>query len=164
MRSYLIIILSVSVIAISGCASLPDFGRLQGNMDQMLYHMGVMSSSMPAMVNSTQRMAAMAERMERKTDVMIADMNNKGEGAERAVQNYAQAFVDNDRAVLKTLRGIKDELGHMRNNMVSASGSNRAVSQSQGAESRMMKQRISMLEQKLESIAQKLDSLESRQK
>ncbi len=162
MRSYLITFLCFAVTVLSGCASLPDFGRLQGNMDQMLYHMGVMSSSMPAMVNSTQRMAAMAERMERKTDVMIADMNSKGAGAERAVQNYAQAFVDNDRAVLKTLRGIKDELGHMRNNMASPAGANRATNQSQGAESRMLKQRVSMLEEKLQRIADKLSTLESR--
>jgi hypothetical protein len=131
-------------------------------MDQMLYHMGVMSSSMPVMVNSTQRMAAMAERMERKTDRMLMDMNEKGEGAERAVQNYAQAFVDNDRAVLKTLRGIKDELGHMRNSMASAGGSDRAVRPAADTETRMLKQRISTLEEKLARIARKLDELDSR--
>jgi hypothetical protein len=107
-------------------------------------------------------MAAMAERMERKTDRMIMDMNEKGEGAERAVQNYAQAFVDNDRAVLKTLRGIKNELGHMRNTMASSAGSDRAVRPAADGETRMLKQRISTLEEKLARIARKLDELDSR--
>jgi hypothetical protein len=52
-------------------------------MDQMVYYMGVMASSMPHMVNSTTRMANMAETMQGKTDALLANLEKKGTGAER---------------------------------------------------------------------------------
>lgn len=38
----------------------------------------------------------------------------KGVSTEKAVQNYAQTFIDNDRAIIKNLHGIKEELAQLK--------------------------------------------------
>ncbi|MGC8658155.1 MAG: hypothetical protein ACP5U1_03690 [Desulfomonilaceae bacterium] len=96
---------------IPGCASI---SRMQNNMDLMTYYMGVVAQSMPQMAFSTKRMADTAEGLQKKSDGMMADFQKKGVSTERAVQNYAQTFIDNDRAIIKNLQGIKEELAQIR--------------------------------------------------
>ena len=72
----MLIVTSLSLAA--SCAALPDLKRMQGNMDQMVQYMGVMASCMPHMVNSTSRMANMAETMQGKTDALLANLEKKG--------------------------------------------------------------------------------------
>jgi hypothetical protein len=74
------------------------------------------------MVNSTTRMANMAETMQGKTDALLANLEKKGTGAERAIQNYSQAVLDNERAVIKSLQGIRQELGDMKQAFRPAAG------------------------------------------
>jgi len=115
----------LSLWALAGCASMPDLNRLQSNMDQMVQYMGIMATSMPIMVNSTARMADSADRMEKKADGMIAQLTKRAEGtvtelrsksasAERAIQNYTQAILDNERAMIKNLQGIRTELKELK--------------------------------------------------
>jgi hypothetical protein len=68
--------------------------------------------------------------------------------------------VDNDRAVLKTLRGIKNELGHMRNTMASGGPKDRATARGPDTETVRLKKRITALEEKLALIARQLDEME----
>lgn len=70
-------LIASSLFLVASCAGLPDVKRIQGNMDQMVYYMGVMASSMPHMVNSTTRMANMAETMQGKTDTLLANLEKK---------------------------------------------------------------------------------------
>jgi hypothetical protein len=84
------------------------------NLDQMCYYMGVMASSMPQMAFSTKRMADTAEGLQQKSDGIINEFQKKGVSTERAVQNYAQTFIDNDRAIIKNLQGIKQELAQLK--------------------------------------------------
>lgn len=98
----------------AGCAGMPDFARMQNTMDAMAYSTGLMAANMPHMVHSTARMAAVAEKMERRSTGMIADLQ-KGRGSmERSVQNYVQSFLDNDRAMINSLKGITKELSELR--------------------------------------------------
>lgn len=109
----------------SGCASLPDFGRMQATMDRMACATGVMASNMPYMTHNTARMAAVAERMERRSNSMISDLEHRGSSIERTVQNYAQSFLDNDRALIKNLKGIREEIGELKESIGKARGSAR---------------------------------------
>jgi hypothetical protein len=97
-----------------GCAALPDFERMQCTMDQMAYYMGAMTAQMPIMAHSTKRMADNTDHLQRRADGMIADLQKEKKSAERAIQNYTQANLDNDRAVIQNLTGIKKELSEIK--------------------------------------------------
>ena len=101
------LLVAASLIALAGCGRLPDLNRMQSNMDQMVYYMG-------QMVSSTARMANTAERMEAKSDGMMNDLGKKGSTVERAVQNYSQAILDNERGMIKALQGIRQEVGQLQ--------------------------------------------------
>ena len=109
LRSFFIWLLSTALL--SGCASI---SRMQSNMDQMTYYMGVVASAMPQMAFSTKRMADTAEGLQQKSDGMISEFHKKGVSTEKAVQNYAQTFIDSDRAIIKNLQGIKEELAQLK--------------------------------------------------
>jgi hypothetical protein len=141
------------------CAGLPDLKRMQGNMDQMVQYMGVMASCMPHMVNSTTRMAAMAERMQGKTDALLANLEKKGGGAERAIQNYSQAVLDNERAVIKTLQGIRQELGELKHSLRPAGGS--ATGNDQARANVALQNKLNDLEARLSAVTAKLDKASS---
>jgi hypothetical protein len=150
----------VSLIALGGCAALPDVNKIQGNMDQMVHYMGVMASGMPVMVNSTARMANMAEQMQKKTDGLIADLQTRGGTAERAIQNYSQAVLDNERGVIKNLQGIRQELGEIKHGLRPAGG------QGEGQEQRQvnaaLQAKLIELEDKLAAVTSKLEKLDKK--
>lgn len=106
-RSAFAIILGLGVLFGGGCSRLPDLNKLQNNMDHMVYYMGIMCTS-------TARMAAAAERMEAKSDRLLGELQKKGTSTERAVQNYTQSFLDNHKAEIKNLEGIRMELGELK--------------------------------------------------
>jgi hypothetical protein len=137
----------------TGCASLPDFSKVQANMDAMVYYMGLMSSGMP-------RMAASFERMEGKVNGMLARLQEKGENTERAVQNYAQAFVDNDKASIKALQGIQKELADMKLSMSTPGRSlKRGQSADQAEINRKLQAKLVDLEARLIGIAEKMEKM-----
>jgi len=145
------------VLVACGCSRLPDLNRIQGNMDAMVHYMGVMASGMPVMVNSTARMADSAARMERKSDGLLADLGKKGGDVERAVQNYSQAFLDNDRATVKNLQGIKMELGELKQSLRQPATA--AESQEQARVNSAVQGRLNNLEAKLTAIAAKIEKM-----
>jgi hypothetical protein len=145
------------VLVACGCSRLPDLNRIQGNMDAMVHYMGVMASGMPVMVNSTARMADSAARMERKSDGLLADLGKKGGDVERAVQNYSQAFLDNDRATVKNLQGIKMELGELKQSLRQPATA--AESQEQARVNAAVQGRLNNLEAKLTAIAAKIEKM-----
>ncbi len=111
------IVIIACVVWVSGCSALPNMQRIQGNMDQMVYYMGVMASSMPHMTYNTSRMADAAERMEQKSNGMLKNLQKKGPEMERTIQNYSQSFLDNDRAMIKSLKGINTEIRELKKSL-----------------------------------------------
>jgi hypothetical protein len=136
--------------------SCADLKRMQGNMDQMVQYMGVMASCMPHMVNSTARMATTAERMQGKTDALLANLEKKGGGAERAIQNYSQAVLDNERAVIKTLQGIRQELGDLKQSLRPAAAGS-ATGNDQARANAALQNKLNDLEARLSAVTAKLD-------
>ncbi len=119
-------------------------------MDYMVHYMGMM-------VNGTQRMANAAERMERKSDGLMADLGKKGGEMERAVQNYTQAFIDNDRAMIKSLQGIKMELGELKQNLRQPATA--AEPQEQARNIAAVQTRLNTLENQLKAMAAKIEKM-----
>ncbi len=151
----MLIVTSLSLAA--SCAALPDLKRMQGNMDQMVQYMGVMASCMPHMVNSTTRMANMAETMQGKTDALLANLEKKGTGAERAIQNYSQAVLDNERAVINTLQGIRQELGDLKQSFRPAPGS--AEGRDQTRTNAALQNKLNDIEARLSAVVAKMDKM-----
>jgi hypothetical protein len=117
-------ILVVSILfATCGCANLPDMRRIQGNMDAMVGYMGMMAYNTSRMATTTGQMAASANRMQNKSDVLFNNLQKKGASAERAIQNYSQSVLDNERGMIKNLKGIREELGRIKQNLHPVSGS-----------------------------------------
>ncbi len=147
----------VSVILLGGCGGL---NKMQGNMDQMVHYMGIMASGMPVMVNSTARMANTAERMQQKTDGLITDLQSRGGHAERAIQNYSQAMLDNERAVIKNLQGIKEELSELKQSLRPAGA--RAEGPDQARVNAALQAKLNELENKLAAVSSKLEKLDKK--
>jgi hypothetical protein len=150
-------LIAASLFLVASCAALPDLKRMQGNMDQMVQYMGVMASCMPHMVNSTGRMANMAERMQGKTDALLANLEKKGTGAERAIQNYSQAVLDNERAVIKSLQEIRQELGDMKKSFRPAAGS--AEGPDQARANAALQNKLNDIEARLSAVVTKMDKM-----
>lgn len=149
------ILIIASVVWVSGCSSLPNMQRIQGNMDQMVYYMGVMAQNMPHMTYNTSRMADAAERMERKSNGMIKDFQKKGPEVERTIQNYGQSFLDNDRAVIKSLKGINAEIKEL-NQSIRSGGDPKGSSADQERINARTQARLNELEAKLQAISKQL--------
>ncbi len=106
-----ILLIMASFIGLVGCGAL---NKAQSNMDQMVYYTGVMAAGTTSMANSTARIANATERMEYKADGFVSDLRKGGTGAETSIQNYSQAMLDNERAMIRTLQGIKQELNELK--------------------------------------------------
>jgi hypothetical protein len=154
-RALRTLVVASGLLLASGCASLPDVNRIQGNMDAMVHYMGVMASSMPVMVHSTSRMADTAEQMQRKSDGLLADLQKKGGSAERTIQNYSQALLDNERAMIANLKGIRQEIGELKQAIPSPAG--QARPQDQAKINEALQSRLTALEARLATIASKMD-------
>jgi len=142
------LLVTASLIVLSGCGRLPDINKIQGNMDQMVYYMG-------HMVNATTRMANTAERMESKSDGMVNDLGKRGATVERAVQNYSQAILDNERAMIKALQGIREELNELKQGARSIGPKTDA--QEQLRTNPVLQARLNELEHKLSAIVSNME-------
>jgi len=140
----------------AGCAAMPDFNRIQSSMDQMAYYTGIMAQNMPCLTWSTTRMADSVERMERRTQAIVADLQGRGKTVESAVASYGQAFLDNDRAVIKNLNGIQQELGQLRQTLRSVPPSGLESPQDQSRLNATIQSKLADLETKLNTIASQL--------
>ena len=158
--SYKKLLVAASLILLAGCGRLPDVNKIQSNMDQMVYYMGVMASGMPTMVHSTARMANTAERMQAKTDALLADLQGKGTSAERAIQNYSQAVLDNERGVIKNLQGIRQELGDLRQ-ALRPSGP-RTDTRDQPKANMALQAKLNELEDKLAVVMSRIEKMERK--
>ena len=126
-------------------------------MDAMTHFMGVMANSMPIMANSTARMAETAERMEHKSNALLNDLQKKGGSAERTIQNYSQALLDNERAMIANLKGIKGELGELKQSLGSSAATPRSPDQERVNAELMA--RLSALESRLSTLASKMEHM-----
>jgi len=142
------LLVTVSLIALAGCGRLPDVNKIQGNMDQMVYYMGHMT-------NATTRMANAAERMEGKSDNMVNDLGKRGATVERAVQNYSQAILDNERAMIKALQGIREELNELKQGARSKGAKTDA--QEQLRTNPVLQARLNELEDKISTIVSNME-------
>jgi hypothetical protein len=132
-------------------------------MEQMTQYMGMM-------VYNTGAMAAVAERMERRSDRLLHDIEKKGTSTERTVQNITQAFLDNDKAAIKNLQGIRQELSELKQGLpgtpprdagAQKSGSE-AIARESAAQNALVHGKLMDLERKLNAIAARLESVETR--
>jgi hypothetical protein len=142
------LLVTASLIVLAGCGRLPDVNKIQGNMDQMVYYMG-------HMVNATTRMANTAERMESKSDGMVNDLGKRGATVERAVQNYSQAILDNERAMIKALQGIRQELNELKQG--ARSTGSKTDAQEQLRSNPVLQARLNELEDKLSTIVSNME-------
>ncbi|MGO8823084.1 MAG: hypothetical protein ACLQT6_17505 [Desulfomonilaceae bacterium] len=140
-----------------GCASI---SRMQSNMDQMTYYMGVVASAMPQMAFSTKRMADTAEGLQQKSEGMMSDFHKKGVSTERAVQNYAQTFIDSDRAIIKNLQGIKEELAQLKQPYTSTKSPD-TISKNQERVNTALLERIGKLETQIQALSSKVNKTET---
>jgi hypothetical protein len=149
--------LPLAALIFAGCAALPDARKIENNMDSMVGYMGMM-------VGVTSRMASVAERMEQKSDTMLAglekSLDKKGSSAERAVQNITQAFLDNEKAMIKSLQAIKQELSEFRQSVERHPGTPGKTSSTNVPE---MQGKLVELERKLASLAGQIERSHSRQ-
>jgi len=148
------------LLILGGCAALPDMNRLQNNMDRMVHNMGIMASSMPIMVDSTRRMADNADRMATKADKLITQFPKDKKALERAVQNYSQAFIDNDKARLTALRAIRQELSALKEALSKGGGPVKGPDQS-GAD-RGLSASLRDVEARLEAITARVREIEKK--
>lgn len=139
---------------LSSCSRLPDLNRMQDTMDRMAHYTGVMASNMPYMAQSTARMAAVAERMEGRSGKMISELQSRGDAVERTFQNYAQSFIDNDRALIKTLKDIRQEIGELRMQLKPSGSASSAVDQSRNNEK--LQEKLTQLESQLTAISRQM--------
>ena len=154
------LLVAANLILLAGCGRLPDVNKIQSNMDQMTYYTGVMASGMPTMVQSTARMANSAERMEAKTDALLADLQGKGSSTEQAIQNYAQAVLDNEQGVIKNLQGIRQELGDLRQ-ALRPSGP-RTDTQDHTKANMALQARLNELENKLAVVTSRIEKMDRK--
>lgn len=140
------------VLVTSACGALQSLERVQDNMDRMAYYMSVMASGMPVMAQSTYRMAQNADRMMAKTDALMAELDKKGKTGEKAIQNYGQAFLDNNSEIIKSLKGIRQELRSLQDMLGTGTGPAKGPG----------KDRTSEIEARLDAIAAKMADLEKR--
>jgi len=145
-------LIAVCLLLASGCAGMPDLKRMQGNMDAMVYYMG-------STADSTRRMADNADRMQARVGQMVAGLEKKGQSAERAVQNYLQAFVDNDRASIAQLKNISQELSMVK-------GALRKPAEVPGPDDAKRREELNgklrTLQERLDAITARLDQMEKR--
>ena len=118
----------------------------------MAYYTGMMASNMPYMAQSTARMAAMAERMESRSDKLLSELRGRGNAMERNVQLYAQSFLDNDQALIKSLNGIRKEIRDLRTNLKSGGGPVSRSTGEPGANERLQA-KLNHLETQLAAIS-----------
>jgi len=143
-----------------GCAALPDMNRIQGNMDQMVYHMGVMSSGMPYMADSTRRMADNADQMKARVDGFIVDLQKNRKTLERVVQNYSQAFIDSDKARNTNLELIRRELVELKEALRKSGGPVQGPTSS--TTNRETQASLRDIESRLETLSARIKQLEKK--
>jgi len=124
-------------------------------MDQMVYYMGVMAANMPHMAYSTSRMADAAGRMEQKSNGMLKNLQKKGPEMERTIQNYSQSFLDNDRAMIKSLKGINTELKELKTSLGGGEG-RRGGTTDQDRINARTQAKLNELEAKLRALSNQL--------
>lgn len=117
----------------------------------MVHYMGVMASNMPHMTYNTSRMADAAERMEQKSNGMLRNLQKKGPEVERTIQNYSQSFLDNDRAMIKSLKGINTEIRDLKKSL----GGSASVPDQERINARTQA-KLSELEAKLDALSRQL--------
>ena len=144
--------IALSAVALGGCGG--QLSRLQNSMDLMTYHMGTMAANMPQIGHHAGRLANATERLEGKADRMVTDFQKKGATAERAVQNYTQTFIDNDKAIAKNLQGIKQEISELKQGQHTAG--TRVEGPDQAKINASINDRISRLEAQIAALNSKL--------
>ncbi|MCA1961772.1 MAG: hypothetical protein LDL33_13370 [Desulfomonile sp.] len=145
-------LLIVYFFLFSGCSSIE---RMQCAMERMADNTSVIASVMPTMGWGTARMAYNSDVMIQKIDRMIADLERKGKTVERSVENYAQTFVDSDRAVISNLKGIREELKQLRPIPVPPSGPPPTKPEADAA----LQARFRDLEARLNALARKIEEV-----
>jgi len=144
----------------AGCSRLPDFGRLQNTMDRMAYNTSIMAANMPCMAQNTGRMANTAERMQAKVDGMLDNLGEDRKSAETAVQNYSQAFIDGDRAMIKALKRIRKELSELSRTVGERDG--KAAPAREPRTEKELQARLERIEARLKALSSKLEGIEKK--
>ncbi len=144
------LLVTASFVVLAGCGGLKN---AQSTMDQMAYYTGHMA-------NSTLRMANSTERMEGKADGLVNKLDSKGATVERAVQNYSQAILDNERGMIKALQSIRQELSQLQQQK--GPGGPKTESHERLKADPVLQARLNELEARLAAIESRIETRNNR--
>ena len=147
------VIALICIFMICGCGTLPKMKKIEYQMGRMSANLGVMAENMPQMAYTANRMANTSDFMQNQADDMISSLEHRGKDTERTAQKYLQAYVNNDRDVVRNLRGIHKELEDMEG----------AVGRTEKSKSGAAPSDVSLLAQ-LRNLEAKLDAATDRLK
>lgn len=143
-----------------GCAMLPDFSRIDQYTDSMIQHSTTMANHMPLMRHSMQRMAANMERMAHRTAGSRGEMMEQLDTTERSLKNFLQAYHDGDRAIIKALNTIQQDLKELKYAFKKAGEADRPEDKTQA--SQQLYNRTRDLQFKLDQVLARIERLEQR--
>jgi len=123
-------------------------------MDQMVGYMGMMAYN-------TGQMSAVADKMERKSDTLLANLKDKSSSVERSFQNHSQGVLDNERAMIRNLQGIREELGQLKESL-RRSPAGQAQQQDQVQTATNLQMQLNELQKRLAAISAKVEKLDSK--
>jgi hypothetical protein len=143
------------VLAATGCGVLNNLDAMRSSMEQMTYYTGLMASNMPVMADSTRRMASTTERMERKSNELVADLQKRGSAIERTIDNISQTSFGYNKETIKKLDGIRTELNEM-NKSIGTTGTKAQSGQDQAGVV-ALQARLNDLEARFAALSSKID-------
>ncbi len=161
MRSYPSIAAAIICLAVfSGCSALPDFRKLDFYTDQMVHSASVMAGHMPIMRDSMGRMANNMDRMATKSASSRDKIMDQLDSKERSLRNYMQAYVDGDRAIIKALRDIQQELSELKQAFRTADKQGAAPTAS--LTDKDLQARAQDVQARLDSLLEQIDKMEKK--
>ena len=107
-----------------------------------------------------QRMAANMERMAHRTAGSRGEMMEQLDTTERSLKNFLQAYHDGDRAIIKALRNIQQDLKQLKNAFKEADESDQPDNKTQA--SQKLYNRTRDLQLKLDQVLTRIERLEQR--
>jgi uncharacterized protein YceK len=149
-----VILVLACLCLFSGCSSM---NRMICAMESTAASANAMAAYMPLMAQSTARMADNADRAIPKLERMGAGVEKKSAAVESNIQNYAQSFIDNDRLLIRNLKGIREELQNLRTAIPRARGRS-AQSDADPTNAKLLK-KVNDLEARLRQLSARLDRM-----
>ena len=158
-RFYVIPLIAALVFAVSGCGTLPKLKKAEYNMGRMAANMGMMAQNMPQMAYTAHHMADTSDYLRGQMKSAQSDLTGKAKNSEKNTQKYLQAYVNNDRDMIKNLKAIHNELSNIKG---AVNNTSKKVDSDPSSENLKLLSQLKDLETKLEAAAARLEKIEKR--